>query len=302
MFDLDTILCLVGHGSRKSPSLRQAQHLARCEGASLHLLPLGTPRGSIQHQEGRDETPRRLRAVEFRGPVYEPNEEDVSVGDVDTVLEYVSDANVDLVLLDTPADRGPVPPLSAASVGSLIERLDCSVFVVSEEAPFEEIEHILVPTDLSLPSILALRHAIGLASLYGATVELLHVMDRCPYVALTTKDQLSLGGRTLIEHRAHRRLQQVVRREEIAGVSVHPHLGFGTPADKIVHCVTQEAIDLLVLSSHGTSSPSRQPFGRVADRVLRRVTCPLFLVRALGRSLVSSASQLERSSTVPLKA
>lgn len=57
-------------------------------------------------------------------------------------------------------------------------------------------------------------------------------------------------------------------------MDVHP------PADAIVDLATEEAVDLIVISTHGRSGLSRWFHGSVASKVLQDAPCPVFLVRA----------------------
>lgn len=295
ILNLQKILCLVSKGASTSPVLEKAQHLARKLDASLHVLPSGFGKGPTPKREELRQLIGSPHFLDSEESLHLPSADEREPGKgPDSILQYLSDADIDLVVFSTPADRGAVPALAAPAVESLIGQLDRPAFVVSRSAASTHPQRILVPTDFSDHSVEALRHARGLASLYGATVDLLHVMDRSSYVALTQKDQLSLSGTTLTEHRARRRLQQIVRRGERDDVLIDSHLRFGRPADQISRFVAREEIDLLVLSTHGTQTHFHRSFGEVADRVLRRVTCPVFLVPSFGRSLLPRQSVVGR--------
>lgn len=283
MLHVDHLVGLIAEPSSSSAVLQQAVYLARKFGAAVHTMPVGegpTP----------DELRRALEAcVGAPGAI----ETDVVSSakapgrSMSAIRQVVEEMDADLVLADTPADRGPIPPLADSSVGALVRELNRPVYIVGQVAAPEAVRRILVPTDLSDPSRDALKHAVGLASIYGGSVELLHVIDTSPYVALTPTDRLSLRGTSLPEHRARRRLQAFVETGRETGISVHAHIKFGDPADQVAHFVDQEAIDLVVLSSHGTRARPKSPLGRVADRILRRVAAPTFLLRASGRSLLA---------------
>ena len=208
---------------------------------------------------------------------------------MDALRQYVADADIDLVVTDTPPDRQPIPPLAAEATQAPIEQLDCPVFVAGRLGDPAEVNDLLVPTDLSDPAHRAFRHAVFLARLYDAAVHVLHVVESIPYVALTPTDRLSLGPTPLSEHRGRRRLRAFVREGEAADVPVHAHLAYGDPAEQVCRFPTQHNVDLLVLASHGQGPQSAAPLGRVAERVLGRATCPLFLVRADGTSLLPAS-------------
>lgn len=64
------------------------------------------------------------------------------------------------------------------------------------------------------------------------------------------------------------------------GADVHVHVRVGRQADEILAFAGQIDADLVAMSTHGRSGIGRWVFGSVADRVLRRSTCPVLLVRA----------------------
>ena len=46
----------------------------------------------------------------------------------------------------------------------------------------------------------------------------------------------------------------------------------------LVDCAENEAVDLIVMSSHGRSGLSRMPIGSVTDKILRGAPCPVLVV------------------------
>ncbi len=52
----------------------------------------------------------------------------------------------------------------------------------------------------------------------------------------------------------------------------------GQPFGAIVDCAEKEAVDLIVMSSHGRSGLSRMLIGSVTDKILRGAPCPVLVV------------------------
>lgn len=270
------ILCL---GSPRSAVGTQAAHLARRLGATLHVMP--PPPSDPSATEPRGMAPVSVEGTEVPTCIVETQPDSVS-----GVLQYVTDADIDLVVADTPLDRGPVPPLATDASRALARRLDCPIFVVEQQGAPDAIRRLLVPTDLSARALRAFRHAVALARLYDATIDVLHVVESLPYVALTPTDRLSLGATTLSERRGRRRLRAFLQEGEAADIPVRSHITHGDAADQISRFADQADVDLMVLSAHGRDE-AEGPFGAVGTRVLGRVTCPLFLLRASGPSLLA---------------
>jgi nucleotide-binding universal stress UspA family protein len=53
----------------------------------------------------------------------------------------------------------------------------------------------------------------------------------------------------------------------------------GVPADVILNYVKDNAVDLVIMATHGRSGPARWTLGSVADRVLRQSVAPVMIVR-----------------------
>jgi nucleotide-binding universal stress UspA family protein len=54
----------------------------------------------------------------------------------------------------------------------------------------------------------------------------------------------------------------------------------GFVPEAILKAAETEAVDLIVMSTHGRSGLSRWVYGSVAAKVLQAAPCPIFLVRA----------------------
>lgn len=70
----------------------------------------------------------------------------------------------------------------------------------------------------------------------------------------------------------------------------------GSPAEVIVHYATENAIDLIIMSSHGRTGSSRWVYGSVAEKVLHHAPCATAIIRAH----VSTAMFENRKILVPL--
>lgn len=188
------------------------------------------------------------------------------------------------LLLTVPGPSPDTTPSGAAPLlgGTFAQALACRsglpVYVFGETPSLGDTRRLLVFTSLSEAAPDVLEQAALLASVSGASIALLHVIDRSPYVALTPVDRLSLEGPTLAEWQARRRLRAVVRASQVLDVPIQTHLRFGEPADEIVALARQDDVGAVVLPIRNCDADPEQPFGSVAGRVLRRVDAPFLLV------------------------
>lgn len=63
-------------------------------------------------------------------------------------------------------------------------------------------------------------------------------------------------------------------------LSVSPTVGVGKPAEEIVRLARDEAVDLIVMGTHGRSGFRHVLLGSVAETVMRTAPCPVFTVKA----------------------
>jgi nucleotide-binding universal stress UspA family protein len=138
------------------------------------------------------------------------------------------------------------------------------------------LERILAPTDLSPFAERAVAYAHGLAEKFGAELHVLHV-------AADLTEAAKLHGATGVVEPAgqddyDRWLAGLlgeagnVRRVEAVRIG-------GDVADTIDRYAREQAIDLIVLATHGRTGLSHLLLGSVAESVLRAAPCPVLILR-----------------------
>jgi nucleotide-binding universal stress UspA family protein len=143
---------------------------------------------------------------------------------------------------------------------------------------------IVVPTDLSLKTAIALSVAVDIARVSGATIKLMHVvayplpMPVYAYVpSPTVPTNAILTEYQEIEHEALSVLKRLANQAAYAGVTITPSLI--TNGGGLVPNVTQYSADLIVMSSEGTSGLDELLFGSNAEEVVRYAHCPVLIVK-----------------------
>lgn len=278
MVQVDHLLCLRSR-SPSSAALQRALEVTCSLDATLHVAPPEGPSQPSLEDAVAELAP--CASLDVRSaPPHDEGEP------IEALQRYVREEGVDLVVVNTPSNHGSTPPLASQKIQSLIGRLDSAVFVVGQNTDHPSIQRILVPTDFSESVQTVFGYAVALAETYDASVDLLHVMDATPYVALTPVDRLSLGTTPFPERRARHQIDTFLKAFPPMDVSVTPYVEYGDPADQIVQFVNEHRVDVLVTAAHENLASPQSSLGPVADRVLRRVAGPLFLVR---RSLNSAS-------------
>ena len=148
---------------------------------------------------------------------------------------------------------------------------------------------ILVPLDGSKLAECALPHVEELAKGCGTgEVILVSVTERVQgYRAFEDPgqplgQQLAPEAFGKKEKQAQRYLGRIAKAMEAKGIKVDTEVLLGDPAEEIVIYAKHPGCDLIVISSHGRSGPSRWAHGSVADRVFRASCVPVLMVRAPG--------------------
>jgi nucleotide-binding universal stress UspA family protein len=124
------------------------------------------------------------------------------------------------------------------------------------------IRRMLLPIDAGDLSLAAVGPATELASLFGAEILLVHVLDENLAGELPMPD---------IE-----RTQEMVT---ATGLRAEVVLERGDAAGRILAVAAERQADLIVMATHGRSGLKRWVLGSVAERVMRAAPVPLLLVR-----------------------
>lgn len=145
------------------------------------------------------------------------------------------------------------------------------------------VERILVPIDFSDGSSEAFATGVDLAQRSGALLSLMHVahvpMATLPDIVLVSPD-VQRG----VEESIERGLEMLCRRARAAGVEADWHTTIGSTPVEICRLARDLAVDLIVIGSHGGGGLSHAILGSVAERVVRKASCPVLTVRPQSQS------------------
>jgi len=147
-----------------------------------------------------------------------------------------------------------------------------------------KIEHILVPTDFSEFSRYALDYAITIAKTFEAKITLVHITNENELVALQQVSAYFEPGKLeeLLKQREsedRKQLDGFISPELKKGIEVETLHKVGIPFVEIIRTAKEKAVDLIVIATHGRSGLSHILFGSVAEKVVRKSTCPVLSIR-----------------------
>jgi nucleotide-binding universal stress UspA family protein len=149
------------------------------------------------------------------------------------------------------------------------------------------IQRILLPTDFSTYSAAATNYACALVTRFDAELHLLHTLE----VHLASTPNFGMGlalPNYMHESRAaaEQSLSGVLDPQWSVGRTVVQAVVEGSPKVEIVRYARTQAIDLIVLATHGRSGLAHVIMGSVAESVVRTAPCPGLTVRPDGHQFV----------------
>ena len=144
---------------------------------------------------------------------------------------------------------------------------------------------IVVPLDGSKLAEVVLEHVRALAHCMGSEVVLMRVMAYPNYDYLLTDPGMSASLREEMEQEACNYLEPLanVLQDEGIRASADAVVVTGPIADAIIEFARNQKADLIAMSTHGRTGPSRWLLGSVADRVVRGAGMPVLMVRPVSR-------------------
>jgi nucleotide-binding universal stress UspA family protein len=169
-------------------------------------------------------------------------------------------------------------------MGSVAEKVvrtaPCPVFTTNGalRAPAKGFRRILVPTDFSAPSDVALDCARRMAAGFAASVHLLHVLpevsgSRASASELFVAEPPDARSMRLID--ARDRLNHRITADDRVTLRATSEVIIGSPAEIIVDYAADNHFDLIVMGTHGRTGMAHLLIGSVAERVVRTAGCPV---------------------------
>ena len=209
---------------------------------------------------------------------------------VSSLVEYVHDACIDLVVMATHG-RGGIERAWLGSVADqLIRNLHVPVLLVRPPehgtSTAKGQGQILVPVDESALAEESLDPAVKMAGLWDSEISLIQVV---PPVALAQDAMLPVSSaydeeltglrrdeaQAYVERVAAKIRERGLRASGVAIVGVRV-------ADSILSVAHPEQVSLIVLATHGRGGLQRLALGSVADKLVRGADVPVLVYRPTG--------------------
>lgn len=147
---------------------------------------------------------------------------------------------------------------------------------------------VLVATDFSETSDVALRYGKALAQAFGASLHVVHVVQE-PFAQPWAVEAYGFSLATLQEEwvrEAKVRMEQTLTPDERTRFRAELVTLLGHPVVEILKYANERNMDLVVIGTHGRGPLGHMVMGSVAERVVRKATCPVLTVHHPEREFV----------------
>ncbi len=145
-----------------------------------------------------------------------------------------------------------------------------------------EYKNILIGTDGSELMETVYEHCAFLARLTNATVHIVYVLDIAGFASVPIDstwenmyDVLLDEGKAIAENAKKAVISYGVNKEAVKTAVLEGH-----PSSELNTYVENNAVDLIVIGTHGRKGLDRLLIGSVADKVVREAKVPVLVVRS----------------------
>jgi len=149
---------------------------------------------------------------------------------------------------------------------------------ISRPASSLSVKSVLFATDFSPTSEAALPYAASICRRFGSMLHTVHVLSDASLLMMTGGvDYVSMG--TIYEdaqNEAKERLDQIS--ERIEGIPHRNYVRHGQVWKSLAAIIEENAVDLVVVGTHGRTGIGKLLLGSVAEDILRHSPCPVLTV------------------------
>lgn len=272
---IERILVATDFSTRSDRALRRATLLARQASAEIVLVNVVDSDQPVRLRQAEEREAAALLS-EIANTVHSadgvPCEFRLAVGEpFEAIVDVADEVGADLVIMGPHRRQA----LRDIFIGTTVERTirqSRLPVIMANAVPAGSYQHVLIATDFSDCSALAVRAARKLGLLENAMTTVLHAFDTPMQSALlrasVTMEQLKTYIAEECE-RAEGELQQFLQKVEFEPVHRKVQLIDLVAAETIRTYARSHRMDLIVLGTQGRTGPAKFLLGSVAEDVLR---------------------------------
>ena len=201
------------------------------------------------------------------------------------ICRLARDLRADIIVTSTHGYTGVKHVFLGSTAERIVQHSPCPVLISreperqSKNGAHASINTILVPVDFSKCSLAGLRYAIEFAEKVAARVIVLHVVDLGPQLMTEGYGMYDLEPYKKAAVRASTsQMRRFLQGVNFGSVPFQTVANAGFCAQGIYRAAEREKVDLIILSTHGHTGLKHILTGSVAERVVRRASCPVLVV------------------------
>lgn len=313
MLRIDKIL--VGHDftSYSDAALLEAVRLGRWLNAEVHVAFVEVLHGDVSIPETADadrsadlrsalekrfshidgETPEVFSELKIRFEILR----DLAAGP--GLLTYADENDIDLIIVGTHGRRGFQRMLMGSVAEEVVRRAPCPVLTVRNQLD-DVLElrkrRVVAPVDFSEHSLLAVRHAKGMARTTDSDLLLVHVLEENLHPSFYNTGVFSqYDAMPDIEERVIKELKEFNERAGGPDVDVDFLVKRGHAVREITRTAREHAPSIIVMATHGLTGLDHFLMGSVTERVVRQSEGPVLTIKSFGRHLVDLPAEVDQS-------
>ncbi len=308
MLNVKNILCPTDYSNCASQALEHALYMAKHYRARLHII-----HANVLHQDdlpnpaNHSPDPKELReqlgnlfTKEIDGDMQEYiqsfEDEVIRIEELrgfsaaELIVQYADRHNIDLIVMGTHGRRGLGYMFLGSVAQEVVRVAHCPVYTVREsekpQSPKKK-NVILSPVDFSNHSNAALSVAREVADMYGAKLELLHVVENKIFSSYNIFEEKAIVRlQQDIVDQSRKKIKLVFDKSSGPGVRVEIKVVTGHVVSEILEYARSNRVDLIVIATHGATGLKHFLLGGVAEKVIRRAPCPVLTIRSFGKSTI----------------
>lgn len=194
-----------------------------------------------------------------------------------SILDYISDKDYDLVVMGTHGHTGFKKLLLGSVTDKVMRESPIPVLTIHKDYNKIEIKEILVPVDLSEYSHITINRGKELAREFNAKLEFLHVVETeaHPEFYNISFEPILKENPKLADHITESMIKATGIPKDQATYAVKE----GKVYKEIKKYADYSQIDLIIMGTHGRGDLEDFLLGSSSERVVRIASCPVLTVR-----------------------
>jgi len=297
MVKIDKILCPIDFSKCSRVALNNALEIAKVLGAELHLFHAILLYEDDSYRPD-DRLPDNIVSYELIEEI--SNQKLTSIADdhreeafkivtassrafsaTEEILNYADDHEIDLIIMGTHG-RTAISHLLLGSVAERVIRMaKCPVMTFRKESKSPgSLKKILVPTDFSDYSKLALKYALELAERFSSRITLFHAFEQQIHPSFYASGMTSIFEiDSQLKQRATEAMEDFRNQFAKPDIATDYALAEGAAYREIVDYAKKEDFDLLVIATHGLRGLEHFLIGSTTEKVIRHAEIPVLTVK-----------------------